>query len=289
MSKQGVGDTALGAAVCRLIEQYQPAENRLFADPFIKDMVSAPLRLMMQFEPMRAFTINRTEAVSRGIYGAQVCRTCFIDETVEAALAQGIAQLVILGAGYDTRAYRLNGIEKVKVFEVDLPNVQAKKKASVARRFGHIPPNVTFIPIDFDTQTLDTVFAGSTFDSSRPTIFIWEAVTQYITGSAVQQTLAFVGKSAPGSQIIFTYVLKSIIERRTGLPDAERMMDYVAKTAPWVFGLEPSEVASFLQPFHLKLAADVGYAEYQARYLEPRHRHLDMADAERAVHAIVTA
>ena len=289
MAEKSVSNTALGAAICRLIEQYQPDETRLFNDPYIKDMVSTPLRLMMQFAPMRALTLNRTEAVARGIFGAQICRTCFIDETVETALAQGISQLVILGAGFDTRAYRLKGIEQIKVFEVDLPHVQADKKARVQKRFGRIPANVTFIPIDFDTQTLDTVFAGSPFDSSKPAIFVWEGVTQYIPESAVNQTLAFVGKSAPGSHIVFTYVLKSIIERRSGIPGAVEMMDYVARSSPWIFGLEPSEVASFLQPFHLKLLADVGSSDYQVKYLQPHHREVFTAEAERAVHAVVTS
>ncbi len=289
MAKKSVSNTALGAAVCRLIEQYEPAETRLFTDPLIKDLVGTPLRLMMQLGPMRALTVNRTEAVARGIFGAQICRTCFIDETVEAALAKGMRQLAVLGAGYDTRAYRLVGIEQVKVFEVDLPHVQADKKAKVQTHFGRIPANVTFIPIDFDTQTLENVFAGSNFDASKPAMFVWEGVTQYIPEASVHQTLSFIGKAFPGSEIVFTYVLRSIIERRTGNPEAERMMDVVSRSSPWIFGLEPSEVQTFLQPFHLKVMADVGSADYQTRYVQPHHRDLFTTEAERAVHAVVAS
>ena len=288
MAAKGAGSTALGAAVCRLIEQYQPDATRLFDDPVVKDLVGAPLRVMMQFAAMRTFTVNRTDAVAQGIYGAQVCRTRYIDDAVQTALSQGIGQLAILGAGYDTRAYRLPGREQVKVFEVDLPAVQNDKKQKLQKHFGRLPENVTFIPIDFDTQTLEAVFAGTAFDPSRQAVFIWEAVTQYISEEAVRQTLSFVGKTAPGSIIVFTYVLKSVIERRSDIADADRMMDAVAKNAPWIFGLEPSSIPAYLQPFRLDVLADVGNADYQEKYLQPIKRNLTVSEGERIVHAFVT-
>ena len=288
MAKQSVGRTALGAAICRLIEQYQPDETRLFNDPVAKELVSAPIRAMMQLAAMRNFTIKQTDAVAKGIFGAQICRTRYIDDAVQAALSQGIGQLVILGAGLDTRPYRLPGIENVKVFEVDLPSVQNDKKKKLQKYLGRLPENVVFIPIDFDTQTLETGIAGTAFNPSRPAVFIWEGVTQYITEKAVSQTLAFVGKSAPGSIIVFTYVLKSIIERRSDIPDADHMMDVVAQQSPWVFGLEPSSIPAFLKQFHLALIADVGDADYQEKYLKPLGRSLIVFEGERIVQATVT-
>jgi methyltransferase (TIGR00027 family) len=288
MAKRSVGNTALGAAVCRLIEQYQPTETRLFSDPVVKDLVGTPIRVMMLFAFMRNFTISQTEAVGKGIYGAQICRTRFIDDVVQTALSEGIGQLVILGAGFDTRPYRLPGIERAKVFEVDLPAVQDDKKKGIQKHFGHLPENVTFIPIDFDTQTLEAALAGTAFDPSRPAVFVWEGVTQYIAEEAVRQTLSFVGKCAPGSIIAFTYVLKSVIERRSDIPDADKMMDTVAKSAPWIFGLEPSTIQAYLQPFHLSLVADVGNADYQDKYLLPLKRKLAVSEGERIAQATVT-
>jgi methyltransferase (TIGR00027 family) len=237
---------------------------------------------------MRNFTISQTEAVGKGIYGAQICRTRFIDDVVQTALSEGIGQLVILGAGFDTRPYRLPGIERAKVFEVDLPAVQDDKKKGIQKHFGHLPENVTFIPIDFDTQTLEAALAGTAFDPSRPAVFVWEGVTQYIAEEAVRQTLSFVGKCAPGSIIAFTYVLKSVIERRSDIPDADKMMDTVAKSAPWIFGLEPSTIQAYLQPFHLSLVADVGNADYQDKYLLPLKRKLAVSEGERIAQATVT-
>ena len=289
MAGQGVGNTALGAAVCRLLEQYQAEETRLFNDPVVKDLVGGLVRVVMRFGIMRRFTIKQMDGVAKGIFGVQVCRTRFIDDAVQAALSEGIGQLVILGAGLDTRPYRLPGIAHLKVFEVDLPAVQSDKRKKLQELLGRLPENVTFIPIDFDAQTLDAAFAGKGFDSSKPAVFIWEGVTQYISEQAVRQTLAFVGESAPGSIILFTYVLRNIVERRSDIPDADRMMDAVAKNgAPWIFGLEPSTVQSFLKPFHLSLVADVGNADYQEKYLRPLKRNLNVFDGERIVQARVT-
>jgi methyltransferase (TIGR00027 family) len=287
MAKQTVSRTALGAATMRLIEQYQPVETRLFNDPLVKDLVGTPIRFLMQFAAMRRLTLQQSDAITKGIYGAQICRTRYIDDAVKAALAQGIDQIVILGAGLDTRPYRLQGIEHVKVYEVDLPAVQADKKRKIEQHFGRLPGHVTFVPIDFDTQTLETVLADTMVDRSRLALYIWEGVTQYISEDGVRQTLDFVGKSAPGSSIVFTYVLKSIIERRSDIPNADKMMDRVAEQSPWIFGLEPSGIQHYLETFHLFLVDEVGSVDYQEKYLSPLGRVMEVFAGERIAHAVV--
>jgi O-methyltransferase involved in polyketide biosynthesis len=97
-----------------------------------------------------------------------------------------------------------------------------------------------------------------------------------------------VGKSASASVMVFTYVLKSIIERRSDIAGADKMLDLVGKSSPWMFGLEPYEVQAFIAPFHLKLLADMGSTEYQSKYLQPLHRSLDVSAVERTVHAVIT-
>jgi methyltransferase (TIGR00027 family) len=289
MAKQSVSNTSLGAAVCRLIEQYQPAETRLINDPVVKAMVGETIRVMMQLSFMRSYTVKQTDAVADGIYGTQICRTRYIDDAALAALSQGIKQLVILGAGLDTRAYRLPGIERVKVFEVDLPAVQNDKKKKVQKYLGKLPEHVTYLPIDFDTQSLEAVFSGTSFDLTRPAVFVWEGVTQYISEEAVRRTLTFIGKSSPGSILLFTYVLKSIIERSPDFPGADHLMDVVAKSSPWIFGLEPSTIPAFLMTYHLTVAANVGNAEYQEKYLKPLRRTLVVTEGERIIQATVLA
>jgi methyltransferase (TIGR00027 family) len=287
MAKQTVSRTALGTAICRLIEQYQPEKTRLFYDPVAKELVGRPIQVLLKFAIMRDFTMKQTDAVAKGIYGVQICRTRYIDDIVQAAISQGIKQLAILGAGYDTRPYRLPEMESVKVFEVDLPTVQNDKKMKLQKHLGRLPDHVSFIPIDFDTQTLETVFSGTAFNPAKPAIFVWEGVTQYISEEAVRQTLAFVGKSASGSIIVLTYVLKSIIERRSDIPGAGHLMDTVAKQSPWIFGVEPSDISDFLKPYHLSLIEVVGSADYQEKYLKPVERNLVVFEGERIVRAAV--
>jgi methyltransferase (TIGR00027 family) len=288
MANRGAGGTAIGAAICRLAEQYEPAQTRLFNDQVIEAIVPWPIKAAMRFSGVRNFFLRKTEQIAEGTYGALVCRVRYDDDLIAAAMSEGIDQLVILGAGLDTRAYRLPRSDSMRIFEVDLPKEQNDKKAKLAKYLGGLPRNVTFVPIDFNTQTLESVFAGTSFDSSKRAVFIWEGGTQYITEDAVRRTLAFVGKSAPGSTIAFTYVLKSIIDGNSDVPGARRLMTEVAKQgAPWIFGLDPLSIGEFLTPFNLALKADVGSADYQELYLKPINRKLAVSECERIAAAVV--
>ncbi len=287
MAKQTVSRTALGAAICRMIEQYQPEKIRLFDDPVAKELVGSTIKFLMQFNRIRNLTVRQTDGVAKGIYGVQVCRTRFIDDAVQTAISKGIQQVVILGAGYDTRPYRLPQMKTIEVFDFDLPAIQEDKKKKLQKYLGLLPRHVTFIPIDFDTQALEAVISGTAFNLRKPAIFVWEGVTQYISEESVRQTLAFLGKSARGSTVLFTYVLKSIIERRSTIPDANHMMDVVAKQSPWIFGIEPSGIQDFLKPYHLALVADVGNSDYQEKYLKPIQRNLVVFEGERITQASV--
>jgi methyltransferase (TIGR00027 family) len=287
MAKESVSRTALGTAICRLIEQYQPEKVRLFNDPVAKELVGQPIKSLMGFAAMRNLTMRQTDAVAPGIYGVQICRTRYIDEAVNAAISQGIKQLVLLGAGYDTRPYRLPRMESIRVFEVDLATVQEDKKKKLRKCLGRLPGNITYMPLDFERQPMDAALVETAFDRSRPAVFVWEGVSQYITEEAARATLAFVGKSAAGSLLVFTYVLRSVIERRSNIPSADHLMDVVAKQSPWVFGLEPSGLADYLKPLHLGLIADVGNADYQEKFLKPIGRNLVVFEGERIVQAKV--
>ena len=135
----------------------------------------------------------------------------------------------------------------------------------------------------------NTAIGAQFFDPSKPAVFIWEAVTQYISADAVSRALTFVGSCAAGSVLVFTYILKSVIERRSEIPAADNMLDTVGKNgAPWVFGLEPDDLVSYLKPFRLKLTADVGNSDFQEKYLKPLNRSLLVSQVERVSQAMVT-
>jgi methyltransferase (TIGR00027 family) len=290
LSKSGVGSTAEGAAFCRACEQYLPEDERLFIDPLVYSLMSSLYQWMLRSPRMRQFVINSTEKSVKGLYGEQVLRTCYIDDTLVAALKLGIRQVVILGAGIDTRAYRLPGMDQAQIFEVDMPQVQTAKKARLEKVLGSLPGNIHFIPIDFNEQSIKDVLTGSGFNPSQPAVFIWEAVTQYLKTEAVEQTLTFVGECASGSRIIFTYVLKWIIEHPERDPDAVALMKLSKmKMAPFIFGLDPDAMPEYLRRFHMKVIEDAGKETYEERYLKPKNRMMDVTTGERICTAEVSA
>ena len=132
-------------------------------------------------------------------------RTAAIDTAVRDAIAAGAKQLVILGAGYDGRAWRMSELAGVRVFEVDRPATQNDKRSHVTE----LPPPtgiVTFVAIDFEREPIDAALERAGHDRSSPTCWIWEGVVMYLTRDAMLATLAGIaGRSAPGSTLIVNY------------------------------------------------------------------------------------
>src|SRR5262249_51396475 len=142
---------------------------------------------------------------ARGMADMIAVRTAAIDNAVRSAIAAGATQLVILGAGYDGRAWRMSELAGVKVFEVDRGVTQEDKRARVAQLS---PPAgmVSFVTIDFERESLDHVLAAAGHEPSLPTCWIWEGVVMYLTRKAMHATLAAIaGRSATGSTLIVNY------------------------------------------------------------------------------------
>lgn len=197
-------------------------------------------------------------------------RTKHIDTLLRKALADGAKQVVILGAGYDSRAYRFQDASPtVAFFEVDLPITQAEKKRRVAQIFGAVPDTVVYVPIDFNTQTLGEVLKRAGYDEKLRTFFIWEGVTMYIDGDAVDSTIRFIAQhSAPGSSVVLDYVLRGLIEGKVKDRACTRAMTKVAtKGEPWIFGLEKVEAERFLEERGLRVLSNFGPEDQTRRYL----------------------
>lgn len=281
--------TAYGAAYARLIEQYQPKELRLFNDSVVKIFFSNYISYMMKFSVLRKILIFMYNASAVGLLGLQVCRTKYIDDILKKAINEGIKQIVILGTGFDTRAYRIPGINEIKVFEVDLPNILDKKQSLIRKCIGNIPDNIIFTPIDFNVQKLDEVLMDKDLELSKPSLFIWEGVTQYISEEAIINTLKFISNTSSGSMLVFTYILKSVIDGTSNKIDGEALMNlFKAGDQPWQFGLNPSEVNDFIEPYNLRLIEDIGASYYQKNYLKPIGRNLNISEFERIIYARVS-
>src|SRR5512134_2696244 len=148
MRKQQPSLTAIGIAMARAVESEKAAEDRICDDPYARRFVPAWLYDVFSF----FLKLGYAEWRGPGGWGFLVARDRYIDDVLRHALDQGLQQLVILGAGYDSRAYRLKELPgRVKVFEVDHPATQKAKLARLRAIFGKVPGHVAYVPIDFDT------------------------------------------------------------------------------------------------------------------------------------------
>ncbi len=289
ISTRAAARTGSGPTTIVAIEQHFPSEQRLIHDELAAKILPAGLRTMvnlMRIPLARNWMVRASEKQVPGIWSGMCCRKRYIDEKVVAAVADnGVKAIVNLGAGFDTRAYRLPALVNVPTWEVDQPvNIEAKR-AGVQRARGAIPGNVTLVPINFVEQDLDTVLAAHGYTPNYKTFFIWEAVSQYLTEAAVRQTFDFLAQAPAGSQLAFTYVLKEFVEGRNihGLDDFYERM--IVKTKAWHFGFDPAEVADFLREYGWRLVEDLSYEELNNRYMRPTGRDLPAMTIERMVFA----
>ena len=217
-------------------------------------------------------------------------RTRYIDDVLDEALRRGVEQVVILGAGFDARAYRIPRIERTRVFEVDHPATQSRKKDVLTRRLGALPAHVSLVPADFATRTLDEVLLVAGFRRERQTFFICEGVTHYLSASAVDALFRHVAGSAVGSRMVFTYIHRGMLDGSVAFRGAADTLATVRRVGePYTFGLDPAELAPYLTARDLRLVEDVGASEYRERYLAPRGRGGEApAEFQRAALAEIT-
>jgi methyltransferase (TIGR00027 family) len=205
--------------------------------------------------------MNDVEVAS--IVRTMLVRTRFIDQALERAVADGATQVAILGAGFDSHAYRCQELlAGVRVFEVDRPVTQALKRQRVRDVLGAPPPNLIYVPIDFRNESLPDVLSRHGYDSRQQTFFILEGVTMYVPEDAVRATFRFVGSHPPGSIVVFDFVYRPIVDflarmdwtalPKSARPYFERFLNLI-KDEPWVFGVPVGGEREFLSEAGLTL------------------------------------
>jgi methyltransferase (TIGR00027 family) len=221
MEKGKASYSAEIVASMRALEALRPPDERICFDPFARTFLRGRLRGLAKSSFWRRGILRYLEYRAPGMQAGIAARTRYIDDLVLQEVANGITQLVILGAGYDSRALRLEPLKNIRVFEVDFPDTQAHKLSKLAELQGLAMAHITHVPIDFNTQKLGEVLNKAGYAIDKKTLFIWEGVTMYLNAEAVDATLAFVAtNTAMGSSIYFDYFMKSVMDGSCQLPES---------------------------------------------------------------------
>lgn len=252
MMKGSASRTALEQAGIRAVESLLPAGRRVCFDPlafvFLEEQLQRRYLLCQRNALMRALWIWSLRKDPGGTRAEGVARTRYIDDYSQSCIGAGVEQVVILGAGFDTRAYRLQAFSKIRVFEVDLPHTQKAKVAKLKAVLKKWPDWVTFVPVDFEKDRLDEKLLAAGYKGDSKTLFIWEGVTPYLTRESVDRTLSLVvANSSPGSSIIFDYLHASAADPETKDKWAKALQKRCESMGePIRFGIEESQIEAFL-------------------------------------------
>lgn len=243
MKENKSSTTAEGMAIVRAIEMKRAPEKRIVTDPIAPALVSGFSVAMSKFT-IDSGIYDRFFAPGGGVIEFILARERYIDDLLTAQLAEGLDQVVLLGAGFDTRPYRVPGIEQTRVFEVDHPATQGKKIERLGKLLGTLPGNVTFVPIDFNTESLEVKLRAAGYDPAGRGLFILQGVVMYLTAEAVDETLSYIAhNSAAGSVVAFDYFYASAIES-SSLQPAKRVTRALGEGITFAIG--EGEVEAFL-------------------------------------------
>ncbi len=284
---RAAGKTGAGPTVTVAIEQHYPAPQRVLDDSLAYRMLPAAMRPVVWMTTpafMRDWFVKSLEKPAPGIWGGILVRKRYIDaKLVESA--GHVAAVVDLGAGLDTRLYRLPELGSVPAWEVDQPENIAVKRAALTAALGTIPQHVTFVPVDFDREALGDALARHGYAAGAVTFFILEAVTQYLTEAGIESVFGFLAIAAPGSRLAFTYVTKEFLDGTDTHGQDKLRVRYVTKEKLWLWGMDPDAVAAFLARYGWRIVEHPTYADLAQKYVAPTGRNLTSTPIERMVYA----
>lgn len=282
---KAAGKTAIMPMALVAVEQYYPKTQRVIDDGLAARLLpfGAIIFVRSLRRWMRDWIIGMSEKSNPGIWGGLLCRKRYIDEKLVACRNE-IEAVVNLGAGFDTRPYRLPALSSLPIWEVDqCENVEPKEKR-LRKALGTIPANVKLVPADFERDDLGSILAAEGYSPGKPTFFMWEAVTQYLTEQGVRATFDWLAKAAPGSRLAFTYVRRDFLSGKAFYGWESGYRRFVASKV-WLFGIEPEDCPTFLKGYGWRIIEDVGYNELADRYIRPTGRQLASTPVERMVYA----
>lgn len=242
--------TAELVAMHRALELRRPENERICNDPYAAHFPSrAMIRRGESWIIREIFGGFMIHFVFPGINGALVARVRYFDDYLKACIAGGLEQLVIWGAGYDSRAYRFDEIRKnVKTFEVDYPGTQERKKEKLKKIFGAVPGHVVYVPIYPDRERPDQLLYQNGYDRSLKTLFVLEGVSMYMPPDDIENLFSFIaGNSGRGSSVIFDTLDRRVVNGTGESREGKSLFLYLGLSGETLrFGIAPGDIDDFL-------------------------------------------
>lgn len=274
--------TAQGVAKQRLIETLAEPEERIINDPYADRFVLGASVIKFMGHRLNVWLAQK---LVPGFHEHLISRTRFIDDLVKKNSASGVEQYVILGAGYDSRAHRLELPSSLRIFEVDQPEVQARKRSKLPEELFN-SENMTYVAVDFTHQSLTGQLMNAGFDQNKSTVFTLEGVSQYITKEALSSTIKEVAAlTQRASSTFFISYVSELFDKNPeacfgkGYPNAEKRAKLImygsAKVGePWISFYGAEEIENVLSQNGYSVKENVTLKDLNSRYFAPVGRAL---------------
>lgn len=263
-------------AAMRALESRRPEKERICYDPYARQLIRSKFRFVAQSKLVTKLLYAYIEKKGPGLPAGIAARTRYIDDIVKKDVAAGAQQVVILGAGLDMRAYRLEELKNIPVFEVDFPATQALKREKLKALKLPERHHLTYVPIDFNKDDLATELTKAGYDPNLKTLFTWEGVTMYLDAESVDATLAFIASNtAKGSTLYFDYLMQSVLDGRCDYPEAVVVRKTKSfnghGTEKYTYGIEETEIENFLNQRGFKLLEHMTGDSLKERYFHGKN------------------
>jgi methyltransferase (TIGR00027 family) len=246
--------TAEWTCLCRAISSLEKSSFYKSDDRLAISLL--PYFLMLLIRIPFAGRLMLWSFTAKGGYEYIIARTKYIDAVFKQALSEQFSQILIFGAGFDTRALRFqHQAQQTRVFELDAPLTQQAKIRQYRKRHLCVPSNLMFIEIDFSKELLPDRLNRAGFHRDRRSLFILEGLTMYLEPESVYQTFQTIEQYAgAGSRAVFDYVQASVLRHDTPLYGESKMVQSVSKAGEkWRFGIEPAEIEQFVTAYGFEL------------------------------------
>ena len=260
--------TAAYTCVSRAASYNEKTPHYKSNDNIAPELLPKFIHLLIKSKTMKNFLLKKL--APNGIYEYVIARTKFIDEIFTKAISEDFDQILLFGAGFDSRGIRLMDInDKTRIFELDIhTTINDKLKQYKKRKID--PGKVNYVTIDFDNEKIDEKLKISGFQSKQKTLYILEGITMYLNKSTIDEDFKFIKESAgEGSMVVFDFIYQSVLEEKNLFFGEQEIYRRVKKAGEgWTFGIPKNEIEGFLKKRRLELIELMDSSDLEKRYFK---------------------